>query len=99
MPAYLLLVLIYYIMALVQNVTAEYYFRTVIGLYRVPFTFMPLVEKGNPNTSIIRSGNTLWKADIGWNSKAAGKEHFLGANIHGGIYDLENKKTDIMVSS
>ena len=27
------------------------------------------------------------------NSKAAGRKHFLGANIHGGIYDLENKKT------
>ena len=28
-----------------------------------------------------------------WKRKAAGRKHFLGANIHGGIYDLENKKT------
>lgn len=64
MPAYFTIgTNLLYWAALAPNVTAEYYSRTVIGLYRVPL--LCLGGKGNPNTSIIRSGNTSWKADIG----------------------------------
>ena len=56
MPAYLTIgTNLLYWAALAPNVTAEY--------YRAPL--LCLGGKGNPNTSIIRSGNTLRKADIG----------------------------------
>lgn len=64
MPAYLTIgTNLLYWAALAPNVTAEYYFPdshwSISGTFTMPWW------KGNPNTSIIRSGNTLWRADIG----------------------------------
>ncbi len=87
MPAYLTIGTNLLYWALCTKCNCQYYFPdshwSISGTFTMPWW------KRKSNTSITSDQAIPWKADIGLNSKAAGRKHFLGANIHGGIYDLE----------
>ena len=92
MPAYLTIgTNLLYWAALAPNVTAEYYFPdshwSISGTFTMPWW------KRKSKHQYYQIRQYLVEGRYWLNSKPAGRKHFLGANIHGGIYDLENKKT------
>lgn len=77
--------------ALAPNVSAEYYFPkshwSILGSFTMPWW------KRKSKHQYYQIRQYLAEGRYWLNNNASEGGHFLGANIHGGIYDLENKKT------
>lgn len=79
-----------YLAALAPNVTAEYYFPDSHWSVSAAFT-MPWWKKESKNR-FYQIRQYLAEGRY-WMGDSPVKGHFLGYNIHGGLYDLENKRT------
>lgn len=77
--------------ALAPNVSAEYYFPkshwSILGSFTMPWW------KRKSKHQYYQIRQYLAEGRYWLNNNASEGGHFLGANIHGGIYDLENRKT------
>lgn len=77
--------------ALAPNVSVEYYFPkshwSILGSFTMPWW------KRKSKHQYYQIRQYLAEGRYWLNNNASEGGHFLGANIHGGIYDLENRKT------
>lgn len=77
--------------ALAPNVAAEYYFPdshwSISGTFTMPWW------KRKSKHQYYQIRQYLAEGRYWLNNKSVDGGHFVGANIHGGLYDLENKKT------
>lgn len=80
-----------YLAALAPNVAAEYYFPNIHWSVSASFTMPWWRRKSKHQFYQIRQ--YLAEGRYWLRSTAAHRAHFLGGNVHAGIYDLENKKT------
>lgn len=80
-----------YLAALAPNVAAEYYFQDSHLSVSATFTMPWWKRKSKHQFYQIRQ--YLAEGRYWLNKIPSAKGHFFGCNIHGGIYDLENKKT------
>ena len=80
-----------YLAALAPNVAAEYYFPN--SHWSVSATFTMPWWKRESRHQFYQIRQCLAEGRYWLDKTLSTKGHFLGYNIHGGIYDLENKKT------
>lgn len=80
-----------YVAALAPNVTAEYCFPDSRWSALATFT-MPWWRKKSKH-QFYQIRQYLAEGRYWFNKASSEGGHFLGCNIHGGVYDLENKKT------
>lgn len=80
-----------YLAALAPNVTTEYYFAESHWSVSASFTMPWWKKKSKHQYFQIRQYLAEGRYWLHQNDLPQG--HFLGCNVHGGVYDLENKKT------